>query len=68
MTFFTIFRTQSPKVLKYHFGVVPRNNENPNDDPRPEPISDDQTSEIFEGEDVVQENVPPNLKLLNDIA
>ena len=71
MTFFSIFREQDPNILKYHFGEYIPNDENPpgeNQNGIPAPVSNDQLNEIFDGDDVVEDNVSPNLKFLQDIA
>ena len=71
MTFFTIFRQQNPKKLQYHFGENIPDVENPNERPpdgMPAPISNDQMNNIFEGEDIVEPNIPQNLKFLQDVA
>ena len=72
--FFFIFRHQFPKKLHYHFSAlendgIPEDEKHGNDDGNiVEAMSDEHINGVFDQEGDVQEDVPPKLKFLRQIA
>ena len=72
MVFFNIFRTHYPANIIYHFGEEAGNGDQPRVEEMKDEIGDalspEQLNEVFDGEDYNNENDPPKLKHLLELA